>query len=110
MGRVKVFQPSPPEADQRARAALDRLELNWETNCTFEQILFIVLFQCLQKTINECENKSRVYNTEMPLALVSPHLRCLKTSWLHFFFFLNLFRIECLKNKESREGGRDRER
>lgn len=36
----------------------DCLQLKCETNCTFEQILFIVLFQCLQKTINECENKS----------------------------------------------------
>lgn len=52
---------------------------------------FYCLVSMLAKTINECENKSWVYNTEMPLALVSPHLCCLKH---HVYFFSQPFRIE----------------
>lgn len=92
---------------------VDGLELNWEAECTFEQILLLSRFQCLQKTINECENKSRVYNTEMPLALVSPHLRRLKhCGYTCLFFFLPsstlFFALNVFKNKESRGGERAR--
>lgn len=58
---------------------------------------FYCLVSMLAKTINECENKSRVYNTEMPLALVSPHFRCLKH---YVYFFSQPFCIECLKKRE----------
>lgn len=55
----------------------------------------------LAKTINECENKSWIYNKEMPLALVSPHLCCLKH---HVNFFLNLFVLNKKKREEHHRG------
>jgi len=83
--------------------ALGSLNLIWLTAIEMWKRLyiwansFIILFQCLQKTINECENKCRFYNTEMPLALVSPHL--LPETPCSFFFFPTFLHWS-LKNKE----------
>lgn len=62
---------------------------------------FYCLVSMLAKTINECENKSWIYNKEMPLALVSPHLCCLKH---HVNFFLNLFVLNKKKREEHHRG------
>lgn len=81
----------------------DTATFDWNWNVKpivhFSKFFYCVV-SMLAKTINECENKSWVHNTEMPLALVSPHLCCLKH---HVYFFLNLFVLNFKKKKRERE-------
>lgn len=71
------------------RGELLWLDWNWNVKPIVHlSKFFYCLVSMLAKTINECENKSWVYNTEMPLALVSPHCCCLKH---HVYFFFSTF-------------------
>lgn len=81
-------------------AKLHLTDWNWNVKPIVHLNKFFYCFvSMLAKTINVCENKSWVYNTEMPLALVSPHLRCPKH---HVYFFSQPFCIE-LKKREREE-------
>lgn len=64
---------------------LQTTDCNWNVKTIVHlSKFFYYLVSMLAKTINECENKCWFYNTEMPLALVSPHLLP-ETSCLYFF-------------------------